>query len=260
MKSDSLFSASLFVVLFLLSGQAMSQPNKEPTTAQVIAAARENVKDKKVTLYFEAIMEGKPIGFGMSTLSPTGSGQTRSFQYRTEMVFNLEGVRIEGSVSATLNLSFEPTEVEVRRDVTAPNGNRQSTVERADILDKEILLTREADGGARTQRNVSRPDAPFVLAIEFIVRQIDLKRFPAFALREFDPQEGNVIVQQFRAEVESGGIRRLVSREDDGSIGYLFEIDAKGELLSWAEPPLPVVNKQCLRERFEELRKSLHGR
>ena len=156
-------------------------------------------------------------------------------------------------------ICFSPTEVELRREVIAPNRQRKLTVHRAEILDKEVLLTRETDGGAPTQHSVSRPESPFVFAVEFLVPRVDLKRFPAFAIREFDPQEGNIIVQHFRVESESGGIRRLVSHEDDGSVGYTFEIDAKGELVSWTEPPLPVVSTRCSPERFEELRKSMRA-
>jgi len=261
MKSDWLFSASALFLLNLLPGPALSQSEKEATTAQVVAAMNEPMKDQTLTLHFEATMDGKPIGFGRSTLSTTGSGRSGSFRYQMEMVVSLgDGTRIEGSSTASLNKLFEPTEVELRREVTTPNGKRQLTVDRAEILDKEVLLIRETDGGTRTEHSVSRPGSPFVFAVEFFVRRVDLRRFPVFALHEFDLQEGNVIVQHFKAESKSGGIRRLVSREDDGSVGYAFEIDAEGELVSWTEPPLPVVSKRCSRERFDELRKSMQGR
>lgn len=261
MKSGSVTFASMLFVLILSEGRALSQSEKEATTAQVVAAMTGLTKNQSLMSHFEATMDGKPIGFSSFSLSATGSGRSTSLRYQAEIVVSLgDGTRIEGSATASLNKAFEPTEVELRREVTAPNGKRQSTVDRAEILDKEVLLTRETDGGAPTQRSVSRPESPFVFALEFIVQRVDLNGFPAFALREFNPQEGSIIVQHFKAESESGGVRRLVSREDDGSVGYVFEIDAKGELVSWTEPPLPVVSKRCSRERFEELRKSLQGR
>jgi hypothetical protein len=261
MKSGSVPIASMLCVLILSEGRALSQSEKEATTAQVVAAITGLTKNQSLTLYFEATMDGKPVGFSTASLSATGSDQSASLRYQVEMAVSLgNGARTEGSLTASLNKSFEPMEVELRREVTAPNGKRQSTVERAEILDKEVLLTRETDGGARTERSVSRPESPFVFAVEFIIQRADLKAFPAFAIRELNPQEGSIIVQHFKAESESGRVRRLVSREDDGSVGYVFEIDAKGELVSWTEPPLPVVSKRCSRERFEELRKSLQGR
>lgn len=261
MKSISPPFASLLFVLILSEGQALSQSEREATTAQVVAAMSELSKGQVLTLNFEATMDGKPIGFSRSSLSATGSGRSGSFRYQAEVVVSLgDGTRIEGSATASLNKSFEPTEVELRREVTAPNGQRQTTVDRAEVQDNEVSLTREVDANPPTNRSVPRPESPFVFGVEFFVQRVDLKAFPAFAIRELDPQEGSIIVQHFEAESESGRVRRLVSREDDGSIGYVFEIDAKGELVSWTEPPLPVVSKRCSHERFEELRKSLHGR
>ncbi len=261
MKSVSLIFASLFFVLILSAGRALSQSEKEATTAQVVAAMTGLTKNQSLILHFEATMGGEPIGFSSTSLSAAGGGRSDSYRYQSEAVISLgDGTWIEGRATASLNKSFEPTEIELRREVIAPNGQRRSSVNRAEILDKEVLLTRETDGGARTQRSVSRPDSPFVFAVEFIVQGVDLKGFPAFAIREFDPQEGDIIVQHFRAEPGSGGVRRLVSRKDDGSVRYAFEIDAKGELVSWTEPPLPVVYKRCSRERSEELRESMQVR
>ena len=233
----------------------MKRDTVEPATAEIVASIGKITNTRTLELHFEMVTDGKAVGFGRTFLRPQGSG---SYQYEAEIVYNLgEGARIEGWAKATLNASLEPVEVEARRELVAPNGNRKSTLRRAEIQSNEVLVTLEEDGAPATQQIMPRPQSPFVFALEFLVQRIDLERFPAFSLREFDVQDRAVKNQHFRVESGPNGIRRLVSRKDDGSIGYVFEVDAKGGLVSWAEPPLPVVSKTCSPERFEEMRKSM---
>ena len=261
MKSCPVTFVSLLFVLILSEGRALSQSEKEATTAQVLQGVPRRSVKRPTVLHFEAELGGKTLGFSIASLIPAGKDGTGGSHYRVESALVLpNGQRIDGEATARLNDAFAPTEVQFRREVTLPDGKRQSTVDRAEVRDNEISLTREVDTDPPTNRSVPRPESPFVLAVEFLVQRVDLKRFPAFAVREFDFQEGNIIVQHFKVGSELKGSRWLVSREDDGSIGYAFEIDAKGEVVSWAEPPLPVVFKRCSRERSEELRKSMQGR
>jgi hypothetical protein len=244
-----------------VNGQQGRPTEKEATTAQVVAAMSAKTTSGSHDAYFEAVMGEKTLGFSVSTLAPSENNGSNGYLYRSESLLHLpNGPRIEGKATAHVNETFEPREVELRREVMMPDGKREVTVDRAEIGDKEVSLTRETDGDRASTRSVPRPESPFAFAVEFLIQRVDATRFPVFALREFDPQKGGVIARHFKAESGTGDARRLISREDDGSVGYTFEIDAKGVLVSWTEPPLPVVFKRCSRERIEELRKSLQGR
>jgi hypothetical protein len=240
------------------NGQQGRPTVKEATTAQVVEPMTLQKAKDPVSLHFELEMGGKVLGYGIASLTPADRNGNGGYRYRFESAIILpNGQRMEAEASARLTDTFEPLEVEFRREVTSPDGKRLSTVERAELGDTEVLLTREADADPPARRSVPKPESPFVFGVEFFVQRVDLKRFPVFVIREFDFQKGSIVAQHFKIESDSRGIRRLVSGEDDGSVGYVFEIDAKGELVSWSEPPLPVVSKTCSRERYEELRKSI---
>ncbi len=260
MRFVSVIRALTALVFAVSAGRTLAQVDKEPTTAQVVeAVARRNVAQPTV-LRFEAEMGGKTVGFSVASLIPSRKDRTGGNNYRSESTLLLpDGRRMYGEATARLNDTFEPTEVQFRREVTSPEGERQSTLDRAEVQDDAVLLTREVNTDPPVTRSIPRAESPFVFGIEFFVQRVDLKRFPAFAVGEFNPQDGGIIVQHFKVESGSEKGRRLVSREDDGSVGYVFEFDAKGELVSWTEPPLHLVFKRCSRERTEELRTSLGG-
>ena len=248
----------IFSIAKLASGEQAKQSEKEPTTAEVVASIGDIAGDRTLELQLEAIAEGMPVGFCRTSLSSTGSSGSGTFKYEAELVISLgQGARIEGWIKALLGPTLEPIEIELRRELVAPNGKRKTTVHRIKIRDTDVLHTLEVDGNPATQQHLPRPESPFVFALEFVVQRTDIERFPAFALREFDVEDRTVKTQHFSVETGSGGIRRLASREDSGEVGYVFEVDGKGELLSWIEPPLSVVFKRCSRERFGELRKSM---
>ncbi|GAG44144.1 unnamed protein product, partial [marine sediment metagenome] len=118
-------------------------------------------------------------------------------------------------------------------------------------------IRRGIQGETLSGNTVACPDRPFVFAIEFLVKRIDLRRFTEFSLSEFEPQKGVVIAQHFVAKPRPDGGFDLSSSEDNGDIGYQFSLDSKGKVLSMHEPPLPVTTKRCSRERIEQLRRSL---
>jgi len=261
MRFVSVIRVFMVLVVAVSTGRTLAQADKEPTNVQVVeAAARRNVTQPTV-LHFEAEMGGKTMGFSVASLIPSRKDRAGGNKYRSESTLLLpDGRRMYGEATARLDDAFEPTEVQFRREVISRDGKRQSTLDRAEVQNDSVLLTREVNTDPPVTRSVPRPESPFVFGVEFFVQRVDLKRFPAFAVGEFNAQDGGIIVQHFKVESGSQGARRLASREDDGSVGYVFEFDAKNELVSWTEPPLPLVFKRCSPERFEELRKSIQGR
>jgi len=234
----------------------------EATTADVLSSLRSGgaVNDPE-RIYFEMLLGEMPIGVTVHSLIEQGDKKDGGYSYELEMEAVMpNGARINSVVTSHLNSNYEPKNVEVRREVKVPNGTSERTVTVARIGADTVTIRRGIQGETLSENTVACPDRPFVFAIEFIIQRVDLERLPSFALREFDVEDWTVKTQHFRVETGSDGIRRLVSREDNGEVGYVFEVDGKGELFSWTEPPLPVVLKRCSRERFEELRKSMQER
>lgn len=251
-----LFASSTAITIGLVSIPVAAS---EATTADVLSSLRSGGGvNGPERIYFEMLLGEKPIGFAVHSLTGRSEKEGGGYSYRVETEIVMpNGARINGVVTSHLNSNFEPKNVEMRRAVTAPDGTAQRTVEVAQVGADTVTIRRGIQGETLSENTVACPERPFVLAVEFLVQRINLRRFAEFGLREFEPQKGVVVSQHFVAKPRPGGGFDLSSSEDNGDIGYQFSLDSKGKVVSMREPPLPVTTKRCSRERIEQLRRSL---
>lgn len=227
----------------------------EATAADVLAALKEVKLDAPIVLNFEAVVGPATVGYSSAKLSAAKSDTATLLHYDVEsVIITQDGTRLEMQIHAKLTPRFEPLEVELRRDVIPEGGQPQTIVERAEIQEKEVVLSKISGADPATRRTVPRPASPFVFAAEFLVQRIDLKRFPKFLLHEFNAQKGTLKAHHFQSGTEPGGGVRLVSQKDDGKPGYSYLIDAAGAVQTWGEPPTPVSFKASPPDRFEEVK------
>lgn len=230
---------------------------EEASTAEIIDSIAGGTANPGVeTMYFEYAVAGREVGYSVHSLKTGSDG----YDYSVRMMVKLpQAARIDGTTTAQLKRSFEPTEVEMIRKVTAPDGTKQSTRERAIFTEGVLNIERQVDDGPVYATTVDVPERPYVWGIEFLVQRIDLKRYPKFKLRELDHQSGEVKVQAFRIKQSEGGDTLLQSTTPNGSIAYQFTLDASGKIVSVKESPLMMTATRCSRERVEALHKKLSG-
>lgn len=246
------------LMMIVAASPTRAQDSQEASTAQVLESLGEQPVKKEITRRFETQLRGEPLGFSIVSLEPV-AGENGGYRYRMEALLVLpNGQRVEAAARARLSNAFEPSEVEFSRRVVDGSGNAAEAVERAEISDTEVLIATSAAGGSPVQRVVARPQSPFVFGTEFIMPLVDTQRYPKFALREFNFQEGLVSTLHCTATGKPGEARELTAKDDAGEIRAVFEIDSQGNVVSWREPPMPISSKFCTQDRVEELRKLLN--
>ncbi len=236
--------------------------DERASTAEILAALADRpAPTGPEALYFDYMLFGNGIGYAVHTLTPRGDGGREGFEYRVEAVVQPpRAARVATTVIARLSASFEPVEIETVRDITAPDGTQQRSRTAAFITDDGLTIERQVNDGAILADTAAVPERPYVAAIEFLVQRIDLRRFPKFELREFDPQNGDVILQRFRLKPLPDGDLELRSTRRDGSIDYRFTLDRSGRITAMKEAPLPLSAARTSREQSETLRRRFSGR
>jgi len=237
----------------------VAAPASAPTTAsaaEVLAALREVKLDAPQMLYLEAVAGPATIGYTQCKLSAAKLDGSTGLEYElVSVLVTPDKTRLEGTLRARLTSRFEPLEIESRRNAIPPSGPPRETVERAEIHEAEIVLSRSEGDNPVATRTVPRPPSPFVSAVEFLIQRVDAKRFTSFVIPELNPQLGTLVAHHFHTGPEPAGGYRLASTKDNGQPGYSFQVDAKGALETWREPPTPVLFKVCPADRFEEVKK-----
>lgn len=239
-----------------LAAQSRAQDHpKKPSSLADVLGSLQRAGSESSTHLFESLMGEQSIGYLVSTLTPVSAGSAAGFDYRAESVMKMpNGVRIEGLITARLTAHFEPRSIVLRREVIMPDGRRESTVEQTSVGETEIELKREVTGTPTATKRVQRPNSPFVFGTEFLLQRVNFDLHPSFVIEELDPQEGRIITQTFSVSRKADKSLVLTSKKNDGSIGFVFQVDETGQLTSWAESPLPVVFQRCTKERMDELK------
>lgn len=235
--------------------------DEQASTAEILASLADHpVPAGPEALYFHYLLYGRGVGYAVHTLTPRGDGGKEGFEYRVEAVLQLpQAAHLATTVVARLTASFEPVEIETIRDITAPDGTQQRSRITAFITDDALTIERQTDDGAIEANTAAVPERPYVAAVEFLVQRIDLRRFPKFELREFDPQNGDVILQRFRLKPLAGKDMELRSTRRNGSIDYQFTLDNSGRMMAMKRAPLPLVAGRTSREQCERLRRRFSG-
>jgi len=193
------------------------------------------------------------VGYVIATLEATGSKEKPAYAYATETGVTFPtGAWMLVVVTARLRPDFEPTEVEVKRTIAREDGQPQHDLQRATIGSDKVALFAEA-GEQRTEKEVPRPEPPFIYGIETFVQRVDIEKHQHFVVREFDINSGGARSLDFKTEVWSDGTPTVVTRTPDGQGSYQFWYDDDGELLRWGEPSLPVFFVRTTKEQAEQL-------
>ncbi len=249
------------VVVVVIAAAPAIAGDEQASTAEILASLADRpVPAGPEALYFDYALYGRGVGYAVHTLTPRGDGGRQGFEYRVETVLRLpRAARVATTVVARLSASFEPVEIETLRDVTAPDGTQQRNRTAAFITDAVLTIERQVDDGAILANTPAVPERPYVAAIEFLVQRIDLRRFPKFELREFDPQNGDVILQRFSLKSPAGKDLELRSTRRNGSIDYQFTLDRSGRITAMKKAPLPLSAARTSREQSETLRRRFSG-
>jgi hypothetical protein len=193
------------------------------------------------------------VGYAFATLDAAGSKEKPVYAYATETGVTFPtGAWMLVVVTAKLRPDFEPTEVEVKRTIVREDGQPQHDVQRATVGPDKIALFAEA-GEQRTEKEVPRPDRPFIYGIETLVQRVDFEKHQHFVVREFDAYSGGARSLDFKRAVWSDGTPTVVTRTSGGQGSYQFWYDDGGKLHRWGEPSLPVFFVRATKERAEQL-------
>jgi len=232
------------------------------STAEILASLSDSpVPDGPEALYFDCNLYGQGVGYAVHTLTPRGDGGKEGFDYRVETVLQPpQAARVATTVVARLSASFEPVEIETTRDIRAPDGTKQRSRTSALITDSGMTVERQVEDGAVLANTLAVPERPYVVAVEFLVQRIDLRRFRSFELREFDPQSGDVILQRFTLKPLTNRDLELRSTRRDGSIDYQFTLENSGQMTVMKKAPVPLSAVRTSQLQAEALRRKFSGR
>jgi hypothetical protein len=179
------------------------------------------------------------------------------FNYVTEVVLEIGGMRIAGVLTATVDARLRPRRIELRRAVRRPDGQSVTQHETCVVEADKIIITREGRPGPSTETKVL-PKESFFFSADFLLVRADLSRVKEpFALRDINPQTGEARLLVFRPSTGEDGTRELRSLVDDKTPEAIYRFDKTGRLASWSEAGAPVVmtpvdetKGQALRKRF----------
>jgi len=256
------FSLVSVVVAAAAVSQTPTIAGDEPaSTAEVLAAlAKRPASPEPDSLYFELTINGQVAGCSSYTLTPRGTKGEEGFDYRVESLLQPPmAARVLTTVTAKLSLAFQPQEMETVRDVTAPGGTRERSRTTAFVSNDVLIVERQVDDEEIVANTVAIPKQPYVAAVEFIVQRLDLRKFKKFELREFNPQNGDVIDQRFSLTPLERDKLELRSTRANGMIDYRFTLDDAGRLTAMQKSPLPMVATRTTRQQFEQLRRRFSG-
>jgi len=231
------------------------------STAEILASlAERTVPAGPEVMYFDYNLYGSGVGFAVHTLTPRGDGGKEGFEYRVETVLQpTHAARIATTVVARLSAAFEPLEMETSRYITAPDGSRQHNRTTIFFTDDGLTIERQVDDGAILANTAVVPERPFVAAVEFLVQRIDLRRFAQFELREFDPQNGDVILQRFSHKRQPDRDLELTSTRQGGLIDYQFTLDNTGRVTAMKRARMPFSAVLTSQQQSESLRRRFSG-
>lgn len=246
----AIFSASVY----FSEGAEAQETIKQSASMQDVLSTLRADSSATETVHFETMMSGQPIGFATASLSPSAGG--KGWDYRVEMTMKLpNGPRYINEVKAQLSRLFEPSSIELRREVIDPAKAKEVAIDRTNIGDKEIELTQKAGDAEPTSNKVPRPEGPFVFAMEYFIQRVDFARHPKFEIRELNPQDGSIIVQFFSTTQRPDKSRVVTSKTKEGNPSYTFEFDPSGSLKSWNQQPVPLTFTRCSADRVAEIKK-----
>ena len=249
--------AVVVAVMIVAAAAPAIAGDEQASTAEILASLADRpAPTGPEALYFNYDLFGREVGYAVHMLTPRADGAKQGFEYRVDMVVRPpQASRVATTVIAQLSKSFEPTEIETIRDVTAPDGTKQRSRTTAFFTDDGLTIERQVDDGAILANTVAVPERPYVAAIEFLVQRIDLRRFPKFELREFNPRNGEVILQRFSLKPQKGGDRELRSSRRNGAIDYQFTFDDSGRFTAMKKAPLPMQAVRTSGQESENLRR-----
>jgi len=229
--------------------------------ADVLESIRDwSGRDEAQAAYFEMLVWGKSVGYAMYTLEPRREKGDEGYDLSvTSAVQMPRSSRIETTLTARLDSTFQPLEVEQVKRTVSPDGTRQRTRQAALIEADIVSLEQQVDGGAVYGNTVDAPERPFVVGIEFIVARLDPKEFKRFELREFDPRSGEATVHKFKSKRREEGGWRIRATRADGVITCDIVRDDTGTLLS-VKDTLPLERRATSRQRVEKLERDFDRR
>ena len=245
--------------VLLAGGQKSTDEARAIDDLEVLIPAGQTSSPRK--LHFEMFLEGKSVGYTTMAIAPL-KNHAGLLSLSVDMVVQMQGgVRIVGRVTAKLNETFEPREVELHRTLILPNGAQRETTARVEIKADHMTVVRGIVGeGDPTTQRLPLPKSPFVFGVEMMIGLMDVRAHPSFVLRELDPLEGKITVQRFKAVWNAKGRCDLVSHKPSGEVTYRFELDPDGRVVGWSESPGSLTARRCSEERAQMLRKQFDPR
>lgn len=195
-------------------------------------------------------------GYVVTTLETetAGPGQEPYYRYKSDTVATIpNGARADMVVHGKLRRNFEPLELEVRRAIMKPGGEKQASIQRANFSADKVSLYAETSSD-KASNDVAKPDAPFIYAIETLVQRLPLRLNEMFSIREFNITNGGAGRLVFSVDEWSDGTPTLVVSEPAGSMVYQFWFTKEGELIRWGEPSHPVMFIKTTKKQIDELK------
>jgi hypothetical protein len=248
----------------MLCLQPTETPPKAPgaTPPKDVAAILEAKSIPETKMHFEVLMDGKPVGYHVSTLTPAKGEAGVAYDYRAESILKMEnGMRIDGIVIARLKRNFEPVSITLDRQLSHPEAPVRRMEDRAQVGESLITLARQdSASGANPERSVPKPKEPFIFGMEFVVEAIDVTKNATLPIAERNAQDGAVLVYRLVRGQSSGETQEMLLQKSDGGVGYRFTISPTGRIESWGEASTPVAMKRCTEARFNEVKSSIESK
>ncbi len=249
---------ALLLTTCLVAG-VPAEPTGSPTLVKAGKAKLKQLKrlpaGRTLAYYFE-IMRGpdESVGYAAVSLTAFESYGKLTYRYTNEGIVRFPtGDQVANTIAARLQPNFEPIEVEMWRERIRPSGERSPGVWRARV-GKEKVTVSTGEGERRATREVPRPDAPFIYAIEFLAGQLTLTQGERFLLREFDLNSGGARDLEMEVDVWEDGTATLFTNTPDGLTSYQFWFNQADEVIRWAEASMPVMFLRVSKARLDELK------
>jgi len=234
---------------------------KETDTSVVLENLRQIKSGQIETYYFEAKEDGETIGYAIVSLRGATHDGHPVYKYKNESSVK---VRDEGHLTlvsnATMQPNFEPISVEIGGTAVTPQGVRHApklTIS-VDSVENKIKVhvpqALIAKGSENQIQEYDRPSGAFIYATDAIVHLIDFKKYQAFRLAEYVPQNGDVLELKFRAEPQPDGTTLVTTTRADGESDYKFWLDKDGKLDRWGEPPYDLLLQRSSKAVVDKLK------
>ena len=206
------------------------------------------------TIYLEADFAGTTVGVEELALEARReAGQVR-YHYRYRQSIGVpDGRTMLVKVEAMADANFAPLEIRWETTTVKPNGQQVSARGLTRVTAGKVTVHEEdEEQGTSSEKELARPEGPFVIAASFLLQRVQPPDDEPFVLRVFRPAEGTVVRQVFKTNWQPDGTIQVdVQNEGEGPVGY-YRLDKDRQLLGFQEPGVFMAMKRSTKEKVEQ--------